>query len=250
MTGETILKIDSLGVRRDGRDVLRGVGIDVRRGERLVLMGLSGGGKTTILRTVVALEQFDAGTIDVDGFRLISGPIPAESKLRPLRERAGMVFQMHHLFDHMSAVDNVALAPIHVRRRDLLRAREHARDLLESFGVGHRADALPRELSGGEAQRVAIARALAIDPPLLLMDEPTASLDPARRGDLAALLRRLADDGRTLLVATHDVEFARQLATRVVVLAAGAIVEEGTPEEIFSAPRHPETKRLLRGDDA
>jgi len=134
-----------------------------------------------------------------------------------------MVFQFHHLFEHLTALHNVWLAPVHVQSQPRPEAEGRARELLERLGVGHRADAYPRELSGGEAQRVAIARALAVGPPLLLMDEPTASLDPARRGDLAAILRRLADEGRTLVVATHDIEFARACAGRVLTMEEGRL---------------------------
>jgi len=158
------------------------------------------------------------------------------------------VFQLHHLFDHLTALDNVTLAPVHalgVARAD---AERRAAELLDSLGVGHRARALPRELSGGEMQRVAIARALATDPPLLLLDEPTASLDPARRVDLAATLRRLAASGRGLVVTTHDVEFAQASADRAVVLAGGEVVEEGAPREVIANPAHPATREFLRSE--
>ena len=244
----TVLRIDSLQLRRGEREVLRDVDLEVSRGERVALMGLSGGGKTTVLRAVVALEAFDAGTIDVDGVALRPGPVPRESSLRTLRAKVGMVFQMHCLFEHLTALENVTLAPLHVFGTARADAERRAHDLLDSLGAGHRHDALPRELSGGEAQRVAIARALAVDPPLLLMDEPTASLDPARRSELATLMRGLAGQGRTLVVSTHDVDFARDFASRVVVLAKGEIVEQGSPDEILENPRHPETRRLLQGE--
>ena len=157
-----------------------------------------------------------------------------------------MVFQQHFLFDHLTALENVTLAPVHVLGAPRREAEERAMRLLSSLGVEGRARALPRELSGGEAQRVAIARSLAMDPPLLLMDEPTASLDPARRGELGESLRRLGADGRALLVTTHDVEFAHRVATRVAVLADGKIVEEGEPGEVLAHPGHPATRRLLQ----
>jgi ABC-type polar amino acid transport system ATPase subunit len=157
-----------------------------------------------------------------------------------------MVFQAHALFEHLTAIENVLLAPLHVLGGPRRPAEERARALLESLGVGTRAAAYPRELSGGEAQRVAIARALAMDPPLLLMDEPTAALDPARRGSLGETLRRLTAEGRGLLVSTHDVDFARDFADRVVILAEGAVVEEGAPADVLSNPRHPATRELLR----
>jgi ABC-type polar amino acid transport system ATPase subunit len=187
-------------------------------------MGASGSGKTTVLRSVAALQAFDAGSIAVDEVALRPGPVPPQSMLAPLRRKVGMVFQAHALFEHLSAMDNITLAPIHALGWELARAESVARGLLDSLGVGHRADAFPRQLSGGEAQRVAIARALATDPSLLLMDEPTAALDPARRGALAELLRSLARQGRALLVSTHDVDFAKACADRVITLADGVLV--------------------------
>jgi ABC-type polar amino acid transport system ATPase subunit len=241
-----LLAIDGVSLSRDTTTVLRDLSLAVAAGERVALMGLSGGGKTTVLRAVCALDPFQAGRIRVDDFELVPGPVPRESQLRPLRRVVGMVFQFHHLFAHMPAVDNVALALIHVLGLPREDARARARARLEALGVGARGDAMPGELSGGEAQRVAIARALALDPPLLLMDEPTASLDPARRGDLAATLVSLTSAKRTLLVATHDVPFARAFATRIVVLAEGRVVENGPPGQLLSRPEHPATRELLR----
>ncbi|MNC86214.1 Glutamine transport ATP-binding protein GlnQ [compost metagenome] len=146
-----------------------------------------------------------------------------------------MVFQFHHLFAHLTALENVWLAPVHVQRQPRHEAEAHARTLLEKLGVAHRAGALPHELSGGEAQRVAIARALAVNPGLLLMDEPTASLDPGRRGELAATLRSLSEDGTTLLIATHDADFARACAQRVLLLDDGRLTSDGPPAEILDA---------------
>ena len=214
----TLLLIDQLAVRYDGRDVLRSLSLQVARGELVALMGPSGAGKTTALRAVAALQRFDAGRIVVDGFTLVPGPVPAESRLVPLRRRVGFVFQAHGLFEHLSALDNVTLALRHVLGKSRAEAETVATTLLTELEVGTRAAAWPRQLSGGEAQRVAIARALAPDPPLLLMDEPTAALDPARRNVLGATLRRLCQQGRGLLVSTHDAEFARAHADRVVSL--------------------------------
>jgi len=218
------LAVNGLRVRRDDREVLRGVDLSVSPGEICALMGASGAGKTTVLRSIAALQPFDAGTISVDEVVLHAGPLPPQSRLAALRRHVGMVFQAHALFEHLSALDNVTLALLHVLRWDRPRADATARQLLDALGVAPRAGALPRQLSGGEAQRVAIARALALDPTLLLMDEPTAALDPARRGALGEILRGLARQGRALLVSTHDVEFARSVADRVITLADGAIV--------------------------
>ena len=242
-----ILSIDSLRLKRGTREVLRGVSLRVHRGELVALMGLSGGGKTTVLRSVAALEPFDGGTIDVDGVVLRAGPLPPRTLAKELRKRVGMVFQLHYLFEHLTVLQNVVLAPLHVAHVPHANAERRAMDLLESLGVAHRVNALPRELSGGEAQRVAIARAMAMEPPLLLMDEPTASLDPARRGELGETLVELTRGGRTLVVTTHDDEFARAFANRVVILAEGEVVEEGDARAVLANPQHPATRRLLQG---
>lgn len=245
-----ILHVDQLRLSRGAREVLRGVSFDVDRGELLALMGLSGGGKTTILRTIAALEAFDSGIVAVEDVALAPRGATPRMQLRELRRRVGMVFQMHYLFEHLSAVDNITLAPLHVAHAARADAEQRAVQLLESLGVGHRKHAFPRELSGGEGQRVAIARAMAMDPPLLLMDEPTASLDPARRHELGETLVQLTQEGRTLIVTTHDDDFARDFATRVVILAEGEIVEEGDPREVLTHPKHAATKALLQGSDA
>lgn len=238
-----ILSIDDLRLRRGTREILRGVTFSVNRGELVALMSLSGGGKTTVLRTIAALEPFDGGTIDVDGLVIRPG---AEVPMRELRRRVGLVFQQHYLFEHLSAIDNVTLAPIHVNGTARADAERRAVELFEQLGVAHRRSAFPRELSGGEAQRVAIARAMAMEPPLLLMDEPTASLDPARRAELGQTLRTLAAGNRTLVVTTHDDDFAREFATRVVILADGEVVEEGEPSVVLTRPAHPATRLLLQ----
>jgi ABC-type polar amino acid transport system ATPase subunit len=213
-----LLAIDRLVVRQGPREVVQGLSLDVARGEIVALMGPSGAGKTTALRAVAALQPFAAGRIDVAGFVLAAGPVPRERRLQPLRRRVGFVFQSHALFEHLSALDNVTLALRHVLRQAPAAAEGVARRLLETLEVAQRAAAFPRELSGGEAQRVAIARALALDPALLLMDEPTAALDQGRREGLGRALRELVRGGRGLLVATHDAEFARRYADRTVML--------------------------------
>jgi ABC-type polar amino acid transport system ATPase subunit len=220
--------LDARGVhlKRGSREILRGVDLHADAGEIVALMGLSGSGKTTMLRVIAGLEPRDAGEVTA--------------------AKVGMVFQFHYLFEHLSAIENVTLAPIQVLRVSTGEARQRAQALLDQFGVGHRAGALPRELSGGEAQRVAIARALAVDPPLLLLDEPTASLDPARRNDLGDALSALATSGRALVMTSHDDDFVRDFASRVVILANGAVVEQGDPRQVLSAPSHPATKELLQ----
>lgn len=217
-----VVRMRDVQLHRGSRVVLDDVSLDVYRGEIVMLMGASGSGKTTLLRTVAGLEPFDRGEIDVDGVSLKHGTSDAVV-LRALRTKVGMVFQSHCLFEHLSALENVSLALVHVLRVPQASAQTRARELLDQLGVGHRVNALPRELSGGEAQRVAIARALATDPPVLLMDEPTASLDPERRTELAAMLQSLVERGRTLVVVTHDEDFAASAATRVLRVESGRI---------------------------
>ena len=224
MTATLIVR--DLHLTRGNRAILKGVNLDARAGEMVALMGRSGSGKTTILRVIAGLDTPDSGQVTAG--------------------KAGMVFQFHHLFEHLSAIDNVTLAPRHVHGVATAEAQRRARGLLDQLGVGHRASAVPRELSGGEAQRVAIARALAVDPPLLLLDEPTASLDPARKNDLGDALRALAASGRALVMASHDDDFVRQHATRVVVLADGIVVEQGEPRTVLDHPQHAATRELLR----
>jgi ABC-type polar amino acid transport system ATPase subunit len=218
-----VLSIDRLSLRRGPRTILDRVTLSVSSGELVAIMGPSGSGKTTILRAIAGLESFDAGEITVDGVQLSGNGAAQKPALVRLRRKVGMVFQFHCLFEHLTAIQNVCLAPVHAHGVAHGDAWRRAHELLAAFGVDHRANALPRHLSGGEAQRVAIARALAVDPPLLLMDEPTASLDPARRGELGALLRSLLDQGRTLVVSTHDEDFAREFATRILRLSGGML---------------------------
>ena len=221
-----VLDAKAVHLKRGNREILRGISLHADAGEIVALIGLSGSGKTTMLRLIAGLEAADAGAI--------SAP------------KVGMVFQFHYLFEHLCAIDNVTLAPTHVHGVSMQDATTRAQALLDQLGVGHRARALPRELSGGEAQRVAIARALAVDPPLLLLDEPTASLDPARRNDLGEALTGLARSGRALVMTSHDDDFVREFATRVVVLSNGEVVEEGDPRMVLTAPSHPATRELLQ----
>jgi ABC-type polar amino acid transport system ATPase subunit len=213
-----VLDVRGVHLCRGARRILNGVSFAVSKGGLVALMGASGSGKTTMLRAIAALERFDQGAITVDGLRLEGGRGVNGELLRKLRRRVGLVFQFHHLFEHLSVMKNITLAPVHAHGIPASAAATRALELLRSLGVEQRAHALPRELSGGEAQRVAIARALAVEPPVLMMDEPTASLDPARRTELGELLRRLATEDRAILVSTHDEEFAREFATEILRL--------------------------------
>lgn len=233
---DVAVTIDELHLQRGEQGVLRGISLAVPTGRIWALVGASGAGKSTLLRCIVALEAFDRGRIVLGPHTLLPGPVPAESRLRAVRRHVGLVFQQHALFTHLTVRENVTLAPIHTLGVAPATATTMADALLSTLGVAHRADAMPGQISGGEAQRVAIARALAMDPPLLLMDEPTAALDPARRGALVETLRGLAAQGRTLLLTTHDVEFAHAVADTVAVLDHGSIVESGPPSLVL--PRY------------
>jgi polar amino acid transport system ATP-binding protein len=219
----SVLSAADVRIERGTRAIVSAASLTLQRGELVALMGPSGSGKTTVLRAIAGLEPFAAGRMDVGGVVLQPGALPRGRHLRQLHRRVGMVFQFHHLFAHMTALHNVWLAPVHVQGVARATAEARAKQLLEMLGVAGVADSMPHALSGGEAQRVAIARALAVDPPLLLMDEPTASLDAARKGDLAATLRELAGQGRAVLVATHDQGFARDCTHRVVRLEGGRL---------------------------
>lgn len=240
MTAASVLTLDNVGLVRDGRPVLTGASASVDRGELVALTGESGSGKTTLLRAIAGLDAFATGTITVGAVQLAHGPRPAGSTQRALYRQVGVVFQFHHLFANLRALDNVALALVQARGVSRASANGRAQALLERLGVGHRAHAWPHELSGGEAQRVAIARALAVDPPLLLLDEPTASLDRARRQELATLLTELAAEGRTLVAATHDTDFARACATRTLTLRDGRLergtAPSGRPDDAIATP--------------
>ena len=223
----TVLELRDVVIRRGERTVLAGVSFAIARGELVALMGPSGSGKTTILRSIAGLDAFDAGTLILDGLTIDPANAGARPNLRRTSTKVGMVFQFHCLFDHLSALKNVCLAPVHAHKIAPANAEVRALELLRSLGVEHRARAFPRELSGGEAQRVAIARALAVDPRVLLMDEPTASLDSGRRAELGALLQTLTGEGRTLLVSTHDEDFAQEWATRILRIESGVILNAG-----------------------
>ena len=219
------LEVRRLEVERGSQRVLKGVDLVVNPGEIVALMGPSGSGKTTILRAIAALQPFSAGEIVLGDVSLRPGALPKQSQLGGLRSKVGMVFQEHALFEHLDVMQNITLAPVHVRGWNPERAESSAVELLHSLGVAERADAYPRQLSGGQAQRVAIARALVLDPQLLLMDEPTSALDPARRVALAETLKELTRGGRALLISTHDEDFAAACADRTVMLDNGVIVQ-------------------------
>lgn len=224
-----IVAVEAVTKRFGARTVLSQVSFDVAPGSVSAIVGPSGSGKSTLLRLMVGLDAFDGGALRVAGASLRAGPLAGQAAaLALLHRRAGMVFQGWHLFPHMSAIENVCEAPIHVLGRSAADARRDALALLEEVGLAHRADALPRQLSGGEQQRCAIARALAMKPQVLFMDEPTSALDPARVTDLVELLGGLRDRGDlTMVIVTHEMSFAERLADQAVVLGEGEVVRVG-----------------------
>ncbi|MBX7471650.1 MULTISPECIES: amino acid ABC transporter ATP-binding protein [unclassified Streptomyces] len=232
-------------------EVLRGVDLDVRAGEVTVVLGPSGSGKSTLLRTINHLEKVDSGWITVDG--TLVGYRRSGDKLYELREREvlkqrtqiGFVFQNFNLFPHLTVLDNVVEAPVAALKRPRKAAVAAAEKLLARVGLSDKADAYPKQLSGGQQQRVAIARALALEPKLLLFDEPTSALDPELVGEVLDVIKDLAASGTTMIVVTHEIGFAREVADTVVFMDDGAIVEQGPPAEVLDAPRHERTRAFL-----
>ncbi|WP_373694391.1 amino acid ABC transporter ATP-binding protein [Geobacter sp.] len=217
------------------------VSFDVREGEKVVIIGPSGSGKSTLLRSINRLEEIDGGRIIVDGIDLCD----PKTDINTVREEVGMVFQSFNLFPHKTVLENITLAQLVVRKRSREEAGEKAMTLLRKVGLAEKADAHPGKLSGGQQQRVAIARSLAMDPKLMLFDEPTSALDPEMIGEVLDVMKSLAREGMTMVVVTHEMGFAREVADRVIFMDAGRIVEEGTPEHFFNSPSHDRTKLFL-----
>jgi polar amino acid transport system ATP-binding protein len=236
-----LLEISDLRKAYGNTEVLKKISLDIDRGEVIAIIGKSGSGKSTFLRCLNGLETPTSGTVRIDGSNLTLD----ERALKELRLKVGMIFQQFNLFPHLSALDNVALAPRIVTKQTRYAARAKARIMLEKVGLGEREHARPRELSGGQQQRVAIARALAMDPIILLCDEITSALDPELVGEVLNVVKKLAAEGMTLLMVTHEMRFARDVCSRVVFMHAGQIHEIGPPGEIFTAPKTPELKQFL-----
>jgi ABC-type polar amino acid transport system ATPase subunit len=243
-----MLIISQLVKRFRERQVLRGVSLELEPAKVGVLIGPSGSGKSTILRCINGLETFEAGEIAVAGGRLTGGLSyhDCQEQLTQIRRRVGMVFQQFNLFPHKTVLGNVIEAPVHVLKLSRDAAVADARKLLDRVGLGDRLESFPAQLSGGQQQRVAIARALAMHPELILFDEPTSALDPKMTAEVLAVMADLAQQGETMLVVTHAMQFARRVAHQVHVIANGMIVESGPPAQIFEAPQHAETKELLQ----
>jgi len=248
---EPMVRIEAVWKSFGDVKVLKGVSLEVERGQVVCILGPSGSGKSTLLRCINHLEKIDGGRLYVGGE--LVGYRQAGSRLHELREREvarkraeiGMVFQRFNLFPHMTAVRNVMMAPVVVKRQSKDTTAAQARELLDRVGLSDKADAYPRELSGGQQQRVAIARALAMRPKLLLFDEPTSALDPELVGEVLDVMRGLAADGMTMVVVTHEIGFAREVADRTVFVDGGVVVESGAPNEMLTSPQHRRTKEFL-----
>jgi len=237
-----VIRIQGLEKRFGKLHVLKGIDLHVRPGEVVCVIGPSGSGKSTLLRCVNHLEEPTAGTIMVAG-----EPVPKGGKaLDRMREELGMVFQRFNLFPHMTVLRNITLAPMKVKGMPAAEAERLARELLNKVGLADKADAYPAHLSGGQQQRVAIARALAMQPKAMLFDEPTSALDPELVGEVLAVMKQLAEEGMTMMVVTHEMSFAREVADRVIFMDDGRIIEEGPPEQIFTAPREERTRAFLK----
>jgi cystine transport system ATP-binding protein len=244
--GPALVRVRALAKSFGDNHVLRDIDLDVAPGSVTVIIGPSGSGKTTLLRCLNALEIPDAGTVEVAGVALDFAAKHSQAELRALRAQSGMVFQSHALFPHRTALENLVEGPVHAQRRPVAEATAEARVLLEKVGLASKADAYPHELSGGQQQRVGIARALALRPKLMLFDEPTSALDPETVGEVLTVMRDLAAEGWTMIVVTHEIRFAQQVADHVVFIDGGVVVEEGPPAEVLGRPAHERTQQFLR----
>ena len=222
--------------------VLKGIDVTIEKGECVVVIGPSSSGKSTFLRCLNRLEEPDGGEIDIEGTDLLS----PHTDINEMRQRIGMVFQHFNLFPHKTILENVTLAPIKLKKMPQKEAEDAALDLLRRVGIEDKASVYPSTLSGGQKQRVAIARSLAMNPQVMLFDEPTSALDPEMVGEVLDVMKNLAKEGMTMVVVTHEMGFAKEVANRVLFMADGVILEEGTPEEIFEHPQHERTKAFIK----
>jgi glutamine transport system ATP-binding protein len=224
--------------------VLNDIDLEIVPGEVVVVIGASGSGKSTLIRCINGLEEFQSGSLDVDGNTLLPNGKSSQA-LQTIRTEVGMVFQQFNLFPHLSVLDNVTLAPMKVRGWSRQDAEETAKRLLDRVGIADQANKYPSQLSGGQQQRVALARALAMEPRLMLFDEPTSALDPEMIGEVLDAMRELAKEGMTMVIVTHEMGFAREVADRIIFIHKGEIAEQGTPEQLFDAPQHERTQSFL-----
>lgn len=238
---ETMVECKQLNKSFGNLHVLKDCNLTVERSEVVVLIGASGSGKSTLLRCLNFLEMINSGAIYIDGKQID----PKKDNLNHIREHVGMVFQHFNLFPHMSVIENIIEAPVHVKRIKRDEAIADANKLLDKVGLRDKANVYPDQLSGGQKQRVAIARALAMRPSLMLFDEPTSALDPELVGEVLGVMKELAKEGMTMIVVTHEMGFAREVADRVIVMHDGKIIEEGAPKQLFANPQHERTQRFL-----
>ena len=247
-----VLEVRSLSKSFDGLEVLKDISFNVEKGEVVAIIGPSGSGKSTLLRCINQLEKASGGTVKVCGMDLISDykngkPVYSSADiLRAIRLKIGLVFQNFNLFPHMSVMKNITEAPVCVLKKSRQEAEETAKVLLEKMGLSHKANAYPCELSGGQQQRVSIARALALNPELLFFDEPTSALDPELTGEILKVIKELAKEKMTMVIVTHEMAFARDVADHVIFMDGGVIVEEGTPEQVFGDTQNERTKQFLQ----
>lgn len=236
----TLLTVSNLKKVFGDNRVLRGVNFSMEQGERVVVLGPSGSGKSTFLRCINRLEEPTSGNIYFDG------SLVTAKNIQKVRQEVGMVFQHFNLINNMTVMDNLILAPVRLKVMKKDEAMKRAKELLKHIGLSDKANAYPASLSGGQKQRVAIVRAMMMNPKILLFDEPTSALDPESIGDVLSLIRELADNGMTIMIVTHEMNFAREIATRVVFIDEGKIIEEGEPELFFSAPKTPRVREFLQ----
>ncbi len=239
---DVMISIRGLHKHFGSLEVLKGIDIDVHRGEKVVVLGPSGSGKSTMLRCINALEDADRGTITVDGIEVTN----RRTNINKLREHLGMVFQRFNLWPHKTVIENVMLGQMVVGAKSREQARAKALETLHRVGLESKADDYPVRLSGGQQQRVGIARALAMDPKAILFDEPTSALDPELVGEVLAVMKSLADDGMTMVVVTHEIGFAREVADHVIFMDGGVIVEQGRPDEVLVNPKEERTRAFLK----
>lgn len=246
-----ILTVNNIYKQFNNLEVLRGINLEVDKGEVIAIIGPSGSGKSTLLRCLIRLEAIDKGSIKIEGKPLVyqnengDSVYSSENEIRLLRRKMGMVFQNFNLFPHKSVLENIIEAPLTVNHTPRIEAENTADQLLQKVGLAEKRNSFPCELSGGQKQRVAIARALAMNPDIMLFDEPTSALDPELTGEVLKVMKALAEEHMTMLVVTHEMGFAREVANRVIFMDNGEIIEQGNPEEVFSSPKHPRTKAFL-----
>ena len=236
-----MIKVKNLHKSFGSLQVLKGIDEHIKKGEKVVVIGPSGSGKSSFLRCLNLLETPTEGEIFIDDEKINDPKVDVNH----IREKMGMVFQQFNLFPHLTIMDNIVLAPMKVKKMSRADAEKKAEELLKTVGLYDKKDAYPAQLSGGQQQRIAIARALAMDPEIMLFDEPTSALDPEMVGEVLGVMKKLADDGMTMVVVTHEMGFAREVASRVLFMDQGVIMEQGTPEELFGNPQNDRTKEFL-----